>query len=89
MSAPVRKFASVLAFVALPLHVALAGPDECRDATDQYTVAVSILADALQVYEGCIAASNGHDDCSIEFANLQLAQDNFIAAVSDYQNECS
>ena len=74
--------------IIVPLRLAAAGPDECRDATDQYMLAVSVLADAIQVYAGCIVDSNGRDDCSIEFSRLQLAQDNFVVAVSDYQSEC-
>jgi hypothetical protein len=88
LTAWTRGCARVLAFIALPIRLAAAGPDECRDATDQYTLALSVLADAIQVYGGCVAESNGRDDCSIEFSRLQLAQDNFLAAVSDYQSEC-
>jgi hypothetical protein len=75
-------------FGFIPIRLAYAGPEECRDASDQYTLAVTVLADAIQVYAGCIAESSGRDDCSTEFSRLQLAQDNFIAAVSDYQGEC-
>jgi hypothetical protein len=68
--------------------VALADPAACSDAADGYNSAANDVTDALQSYAGCVDSSEGHDDCSAEFSQLQTAQDDFESAVSDYDTEC-
>jgi hypothetical protein len=67
---------------------AIADPDSCREAVDQYKTAKSDVSDAIRRYASCISSSDGHDDCSIEFASLQSAQDDLESAVSEYESEC-
>lgn len=78
------------AFVTLPssIPVALAGPDECREAIDAYKSAVDDISQALRRYANCIADSKGHDDCSSEFRRLRSDQDDFETAVSSYESDC-
>jgi hypothetical protein len=84
----VRGLIYVLAVVAFPVRIAVAGPDECRDAMERYVTAVSDLNYALRGYASCVAESRGHDRCSLEFSRLRSAQDDFDAAVSNYIGEC-
>jgi len=69
-------------------HLATAGPDECREATDQYLIIASAVGDALAAYEMCFFNSLGQDDCALEFSNLQAAQADFEVAVAAYRDEC-
>jgi hypothetical protein len=77
-----------VAFGTMIATSAAAGPDECRDAVDQYNNALSELRDAIRAYTTSIADSRGHDDCSSEFSAVQSAQDDFESAVAEYQSEC-
>jgi hypothetical protein len=72
----------------VPAALARAGPEECRQAMEQYIVIASTVTDALASYEMCVMNSLGQDDCSLEFSRLQAAQSDFEAAVDAYQNEC-
>jgi hypothetical protein len=83
-----KAFLCGAAFATIAETAAVAGPDECREAVDQYNNALSELRDAVRAYTTCIADSRGHDDCSSEFSALQSAQDDFESAVSEYQSEC-
>jgi len=67
---------------------ASAGPDECREAAEQYKSAVSEVSSALTQYATCVTSSDGTDDCSSEFASLSSAHDDFETAASRYVNEC-
>ena len=69
-------------------QAASAGPDECREAAEQYKSAVSEVASALTQYATCVTSSDGTDDCSSEFASLSSAHDDFETAASNYVNEC-
>ena len=66
----------------------LADPEECRDAIDSYDSSLDDISVAMKSYVACLDDSKGRDDCSIEFQQLQSAQDDFASAVSDYQDEC-
>ena len=83
----ILRLAACAIFVA-SVASADADPDSCRDAIDQYKSAKSDVADALRSYASCLSGSDGHDDCSSEFSSLQSAQDDFEAAVSEYESEC-
>jgi len=64
-----RKCACWAAAVVLGVatsDAASAGPDECRDAAEQYKTAVSEVTSALQQYATCVTSSDGTDDCSSE-----------------------
>jgi hypothetical protein len=74
--------------LAFTVHLAHAGPEECRQAVDDYDVVMSELTEALGQYEKCVTESNGEDICEIEFEHLQSAQQDFQTAVLTYQNEC-
>ena len=82
--------ALICAFVLAPWHggIAVAGPEECREAAAKYESAVADVRAALRAYAHCISNSEGHDDCSTEFATLQSAHDDFESAVSAYESDC-
>jgi hypothetical protein len=65
-----------------------ADPEECREAIDKYNAAKNDVADALRAYANCVSDSRGHDDCSLEFSTLQLAQSDFENAVLAYGSDC-
>lgn len=77
-----------IAFLIISAAIVNADPDSCRDAVDQYKSAKSDVESALREYNSCIDGTDGHDDCSTEFSALQSAQDDFEAAVSEYEGEC-
>jgi hypothetical protein len=86
-----RKCAHWLLVAALSiatLQAASAGPDECREAAEQYKSAVSEVASALSQYATCVTSSDGTDDCSSEFSSLGSAHDDFETAASRYVSEC-
>lgn len=71
------------------MPVAVADPDECRDAIDHYKSTIDDVAAALRRYSNCLGDSRGRDDCSIEFSSLRSEQDDFESAVSRYKHECT
>lgn len=73
----------------VPVRVARADPDSCRDAIDHYKYTLSDLADSLRRYSSCVADSRGKDDCSSEFSSLRNEQDDFESAVTRYRDECN
>jgi hypothetical protein len=76
-------------FVALaPVGVAVADPEDCENAIEQYKSVRSDLHDSLNRYISCLADDDGHDDCSSEFGNVRSNQDDFESSVSDYESEC-
>jgi hypothetical protein len=86
-----RKCACWAAAVVLGVatsDAASAGPNECRDAAEQYKTAVSEVTSALQQYATCVTSSDGTDDCSSEFASLSSAHNDFETAASQYASEC-
>jgi hypothetical protein len=78
----------VVAALGVTGPMARANPAECREAVDRYNEATGEVADALRAYSRCVSDSRGHDDCSSEFSRSRSAQDDFEAAVSDYESEC-
>jgi hypothetical protein len=84
-----RHVGTAILFLALVnARGAIADPEECRDAIDQYKSARADVADAVRKYASCVADDDGHDDCSSEFRKLRSAQDDFESAVSEYEKEC-
>ena len=77
----------VAAFSIATSQAASAGPDECREAAEQYKSAVSEVASALSQYATCVTSSDGTDDCSSEFSSLKSAHDDFETAASRYVSE--
>lgn len=65
-----------------------ADPKECRNAVDEYRSARSDIRSNLKLYALCVDGNEGHDDCSVEFSNLQSAQNDFESAISEYETEC-
>ena len=87
-----RMWATVMAcgiFLALCGNAARSDTDECRNALEHYKAAQRDVSSALHRYGGCVSDSKGHDDCATEFSTLYSAQDDFEAAVSEYQSNCS
>ena len=80
--------ACTLIFVLTALAAASADPKGCRNAAEAYKSAKRDVAENLRSYADCLHASDGHDDCTIEFSRLKSAQDDFESAVSDYEDEC-
>ncbi len=78
--------APILLSAAAPL--ASAGPEECRDAVDHYNSVLEDVSSTLRQYGKCVASSQGHDECSMEFRRLKNAQDDFESAVSEIESEC-
>ena len=62
--------------------------DACQRVAMRYEIAAAAITDALHSYEKCIAASRGRDTCSAEFSDLDVAQDRFETAVSEYDERC-
>jgi len=86
-----RRFAHWLFATCFSMSMSLvasAGPDECREAAEQYKSAVREISSALTQYATCVTSSDGTDDCSSEFASLSSAHDDFETAASHYVNEC-
>jgi hypothetical protein len=83
--------AFVATLIVLPSSVqkAYADPEECREAIDQYKMAIDDISPVLKRYAGCVSDSRGHDDRSSEFRRLRSAQDDFESAVSSYESECN
>lgn len=50
--------------------------------------ALSEVTEALRAYEQCVAASGARYACSVEFSDLDLAQDGFESAVTEYAKGC-
>jgi hypothetical protein len=67
---------------------AIADPEQCRLAVDQYNLAVEDLSSRLRSYANCLSGSQGKDDCSLEFSSLRSAQSDFEQAVSAYITDC-
>jgi hypothetical protein len=67
---------------------AVADPEACQDAIDQFKSARSDVGSDLTNYASCMSGSDGHDDCSSEFSTLQSAQSDFESAVSSYESDC-
>lgn len=67
---------------------AYAGPRECESAIQTYNSTVSDVSNSLRRYANCLSASQGSDDCSIEFRRLRSNQSDFESAVSDYERDC-
>jgi hypothetical protein len=74
--------------LAFSVHLVHAGPEECRQALDDYDVVMSELTEALGQYEKCVTESHGEDVCEIAFMQLQSVHEEFQSAVLTYQNEC-
>lgn len=78
----------VACFSMATSQAASAGPEECREAAEQYKSAVSEVTSALTQYATCVTSSDGTDDCSSEFASLSSAHNDFETAASQYASEC-
>jgi len=72
---------------ALPLLIiaAVGGAEisPCEAAQSAFRNVVSALMDATHDYEQCVRNSNGRDDCSTVFSDLDVAQERFEAVVAD------
>ena len=66
-----------------------ADTESCRNAIEEFDNARSGIVASFRSYGSCISSSDGHDDCSSEFSQLQSNQDHFESAVSDYEGDCS
>ena len=87
-----RIWATVMAcgmFLALCGSAARSDTDECRNAREHFNAARRDVSSALRHYEKCVTDSKGRDDCVTEFSTLHSAQDDFEAAVSERQSNCS
>ncbi|HEX9463333.1 MAG TPA: hypothetical protein VGB82_12110 [Alphaproteobacteria bacterium] len=84
-----RLIAIALLTVLVASPVAMADPEDCRVAIDQYNSARTDVFYALKGYSQCVSGSDGHDDCSGEFSRLRAAQSDFESAVSEYESECN
>ena len=87
-----RMWATVMAcgiFLTLCGSAARSDTDECRNALDHFDAAQRDVSSALRHYRQCVTDSKGHDDCVTEFSTLHSAQDDFEAAVSEKQSNCS
>lgn len=80
--------AALCVAVAFFSATAVADPEACQDAVEQYKSARSDISSDLSSYASCVSDSDGHDDCSSEFSSLQSAQSDFETAVSNYGSEC-
>ena len=76
-------------FLALCGNVARSETDECRNAQKHFKSAKRDVSSSLHHYGQCVTDSKGRDDCVTEFSTLHSAQDDFEAAVSEKQSNCS
>ncbi len=76
-------------FLVLCGSAARSDTDECRNALDHLDAARRDVSSALRIYRQCVTDSKGRDDCVTEFSTLHSAQDDFEAAVSEKQSNCS
>jgi hypothetical protein len=80
------------AFSGIVVALTLASPPitdrDCRDASERYERAVSVVIDALRAYEKCIVSGQKQDACSSQIDELVSAHDEFADAVSEYPSEC-
>ena len=85
-----KLFAFLLAGVIYGLFFTDSRADSqgCSDAVDSYNSAIGEIGGRLKRYGNCLAASQGHDDCSSEFRRLKSLQNDFETAVSNFQAEC-
>jgi hypothetical protein len=63
-------------------------PDGCSRATQHFDAASREVSAVLPAYQRCVAASGARDDCTVEFGDLDMAQDRFEAAVREYAEAC-
>ena len=54
-----------------------ADTESCRSAIEEFDNAGSSIVASFRSYGSCISSSDGHDDCSSEFSQLQSNQDDF------------
>jgi len=85
-----RKLVAAVFFVTTMLAglPATADTEACSGAAYVLKSARNGVGDYLRRYASCVSRSNGRDDCSRQFLDLQPAQDAFALAVSDYDREC-
>lgn len=84
-----RAVCAAVVLAAALSQTAIADPDECREAIDQFNTSRSGVFLSLKTYANCVASNDGHDDCSLEFSTLQSDQDDFESAVSSYESDCN
>ena len=74
----------------LLLLVALGGANAspCQASQELFQTAIEGLRADLAAYKQCIDRSNGRDDCSTEYADLDLAQDRYETAVAELAKRC-
>lgn len=75
--------------VLCPTQACRASPTECQEAISQYKSAMEDISTALRTYRSFLSNTDGHDDCSTEFATLKSAQDDLEEAVSNYGSDCN
>jgi hypothetical protein len=61
---------------------------ECAEARDHYLSAVDGVREYLGRYVQCVTASNGLEDCSLEFRRLSNAHTEFEKAVEEFRADC-
>ena len=57
---------------------------DCDKINARYKSTIAAISDALRTYEKCVSASQGRDDCSGEFGDLDLAAAGFEKMVAAY-----
>jgi hypothetical protein len=72
----------------VPCVTATADDEACRGAMFVFRSGKTTVGDYVRRYASCLSRSDGHSDCSSEFSRLRSAQEDFEAAVLDYQREC-
>jgi len=80
----------VVASISLLVLIAIGGTDvsPCQATREVFHKAIEGLRGDLSAYKQCSDGSNGRDDCSTEYADLDLAQDRYEMAVAELTKHC-
>ena len=73
---------------AIVIALAVASPEQCREALASYNDMVAAIHAATRDYERCLTASLARDDCGAEFIELQATHKDFEAAVTERAAKC-
>ena len=73
---------------AILIALAVADPEQCREALTEYNQIVAAIHAAARDYERCLAASKGRDDCGAQVVELQVTHRDFAAAVTERITKC-
>jgi hypothetical protein len=79
-------------FAAATASLMLAAPasaqNDCGSVQGDYNRAIDQISDRMELYAKCVNESQGHDDCSLQFKQLEKAHRRFDEAVMTIGFRC-